>query len=42
MFLGTLSFLALGASLLQDTVLLGGSLLTAAESLPAAHAGNRS
>lgn len=32
----------LGESLLKDTVLLGASLLTAAESLRAAHAGNRS
>jgi uncharacterized membrane protein YkgB len=32
----------LGESLLKDTVLLGAALLTAAESLRAAHAGNRS
>ena len=32
----------LGEALLKDSVLLGASLLTAAESLRAAHAGNRS
>jgi reactive chlorine resistance protein C len=32
----------LGEALLKDTVLLGAALLTAAESLRAAHAGNRS
>jgi uncharacterized membrane protein YkgB len=32
----------LGESLLKDTVFLGAALLTAAESLRAAHAGNRS
>ena len=31
----------LGEALLKDTVLLGTALLTAAESLRAAHAGNR-
>jgi uncharacterized membrane protein YkgB len=32
----------LGEALLKDTVLLGAAMLTAAESLRAAHAGNRS
>jgi hypothetical protein len=32
----------LGEALLKDTVLLGAALLTAAESLRAAHAANRS
>jgi len=32
----------MGESLLKDTVLLGAALLTAAESLRATHAGNRS
>ena len=32
----------LGEALLKDSVLLGASLLTAADSLRAAHAGNRS
>jgi uncharacterized membrane protein YkgB len=32
----------LGEALLKDNVLLGASLLTAADSLPAARAGNRS
>jgi reactive chlorine resistance protein C len=32
----------LGEALLKDTVLLGAALLTAAESLRAAHGGNRS
>jgi uncharacterized membrane protein YkgB len=32
----------LGEALLKDTVLLGAALLTAAESLRAAHAGTRS
>jgi uncharacterized membrane protein YkgB len=31
----------LGEALLKDTVLLGAALLTAADSLRAAHAGNR-